>query len=281
MNSTIAEDRPSNYALSGEMELEVGLKFLNREIVMLAIKNHNIHRTAKYKVVESDQTRYVCRCKQFGDQCRWMVRVGLFKKYEGPHSLTRKAGGNCKIYGDWEESYDQLQRYFNALQVFVPGTIVDLQTRPYYVANTLDCDSVMFHKVFWSFLSFVEAFKHCKPMASVDGTHLYGKYTGTLLMGIAQDGNNNILPIAFAIVERENTDSWYFFLTNLKRHIAIQPGILLISDRHAAIKVVLKRDGCGWKHNVNFVRHIASNFTTSFKSKKAKRHLVNVAYSKT
>ncbi|RYR28413.1 hypothetical protein Ahy_B01g052529 [Arachis hypogaea] len=86
MNSTIAEDRPSNYALSGEMELEVGLKFLNREIVMLAIKNHNIHRTAKYKVVESDQTRYVCRCKQFGDQCRWMVRVGLFKKYEGPHS---------------------------------------------------------------------------------------------------------------------------------------------------------------------------------------------------
>ncbi|RYQ95740.1 hypothetical protein Ahy_B08g091083 isoform A [Arachis hypogaea] len=61
MNSTTAEDRPSNYALSGEMELEIGLKFLNRETAMLAIKNYNICRSAKYKVVESDQTRYVCR----------------------------------------------------------------------------------------------------------------------------------------------------------------------------------------------------------------------------
>ncbi|XP_016200232.1 uncharacterized protein LOC107641249 [Arachis ipaensis] len=132
----------------------------------------------------------------------------------------------ARIYGDWDESYDQLRRYFNALQAFVPGTIVDLQTVPYYIGNTLDRDSVMFHQVFWSFPSCVQAFRHCKPLVSVDGTHLYGKYAGTLLMAIAQDGNNNILPVAFALVERENTDS-------------------------------------------------------CFKSKEAKRHLVNAAYSKT
>ncbi|XP_025611678.1 uncharacterized protein [Arachis hypogaea] len=86
----------------------------------------------------------------------------------------------AKIYGDWDESYDQLRRYFNALQTFIL------------------------------------AFRNCKPLVSVDGTHLYEKYAGTLLMGIAQDGNNNILPIAFAIVERENTDSWFFFLIESK-----------------------------------------------------------------
>ncbi|RYR03129.1 hypothetical protein Ahy_B06g081963 [Arachis hypogaea] len=69
------EDRPSSYALSGEMELELVLKFLNREIAMLAVKNYNICRSAEYKVVESNQSRYVCRSKQFGYQCRWMVRV--------------------------------------------------------------------------------------------------------------------------------------------------------------------------------------------------------------
>ncbi|XP_057728687.1 uncharacterized protein LOC130944392 [Arachis stenosperma] len=187
----------------------------------------------------------------------------------------------ARIYGDWDESYNQLRRYLNALQAFVPGTIVDLQTRPYYVGNTLDRDSVMFHQVFWSFPSCIEAFRHCKPLVSVDGTHLYGKYADTLLMGIAQDGNNNILPVAFALVERENTDSWYFFLTNLRRHVATRPGVLLISDRHAAIKAALERERCGWEHNVYCVRHIASNFATSFKSKEAKRHLVNAAYSKT
>ncbi|XP_025611796.1 uncharacterized protein [Arachis hypogaea] len=181
----------------------------------------------------------------------------------------------AKIYGDREESYDQLE------DISTHCTIVDLQTRPNYVGNTLDRHSVIFHQVFWSFPSCVEAFKHCVPLVSVVGIHLYGKYARTLLMGIAQDGNNNILPIAFAIVKRENTDSWFFFLSNLKRHVTTQPRILLISDRHAAIKAALERAGCGWKHNVYYVRHIASNFATSFKSKEAKRHLVNAAYSKT
>ncbi|XP_016195681.1 uncharacterized protein LOC107636702 [Arachis ipaensis] len=57
------ENRPNNYALSGEMELEIGLKFLNRKIAMLAVKNYNLRRSAEYKVVESDQSQYVCRCK--------------------------------------------------------------------------------------------------------------------------------------------------------------------------------------------------------------------------
>ncbi|RYR31922.1 hypothetical protein Ahy_B01g056867 isoform A [Arachis hypogaea] len=343
MNSTNAEDIPSNYGLTGEMELEVGLKFLTKDAAMLAVKNYNIRRSVEFKVVESNHTRYVCRCKLFGDQCSWMVRVAKtrasrfweVRKYQGPHTCLASATSQdhaqldsnvicqhifpmvqadaticikvlqgsvesaygykvsykkvwlakqkaiARIYGDWDDSYNQLQRYFNALQTFVPGTIVDLQTRPYYVGNTLDRESVIFHQVFWSFPSCVEAFKHCKPLVSVDGTHLYGKYTGTLLMGIAQDGNNNILPIAFVLVERENTYAWYFFLTNLRRHVATQPDVLLISDRHAAIKAALEREGCGWEHNVYCVRHIASNFATNFKSKEAKRHLVSAAYSKT
>ncbi|XP_015966464.2 uncharacterized protein LOC107490204 [Arachis duranensis] len=240
MHSSNAEDRPSSYALSGEMELEIGLKFMNQESAMLATK------TITSVGVQSISVARVGRVS---------VRV-LGVLQEG---LAREAEGNRKDL--W--------------------TIVDLQMVSYYVRNTLDRDSVMFYQVFWLFPSCVQAFRHCKPLVLVDGTHLYGKYAGTLLMGIAQDGNNNILPVAFALVERENTDAWYFFLTNLRRHIATRLGVLLISDKHAAIKAALEREGCGWEHNVYYVRHIASNFTTSFKSKEAKRHLVNVAYSKT
>jgi hypothetical protein len=35
---------------------------------------------------------------------------------------------------------------------------------------------------------------------------LYEKYKGTLLMAVTQDGNNNIFPIAFALVEGETAE---------------------------------------------------------------------------
>ncbi|MED6145969.1 hypothetical protein PIB30_030188 [Stylosanthes scabra] len=72
--SASAEDGPSSYPISGELELEIGLKFNNREIAMLAVKNYNVRRSAEFKVVESDRARYVCKCKQFGEQC---ARYGL------------------------------------------------------------------------------------------------------------------------------------------------------------------------------------------------------------
>ncbi|KAL4316215.1 hypothetical protein AHAS_Ahas15G0262800 [Arachis hypogaea] len=78
-----------------------------------------------------------------------------------------------------------------------------------------------------------------------------------------------------------SVDSVYEYKASYKkRHVVTQPGILLIFDRHAAIKDALERDGCEWEHNVYYVRHIASNFTINFKSKEAKRHLVNAVYSK-
>ncbi|KAH1107044.1 hypothetical protein J1N35_010812, partial [Gossypium stocksii] len=61
----------------------------------------------------------------------------------------------------------------------------------------------------------VWAFSHYKPFVQVDETWLYRKYMQILLITIAQDGNRNLLPIAFAIVESGNVESWESFLTNL------------------------------------------------------------------
>jgi hypothetical protein len=37
-----------------------------------------------------------------------------------------------------------------------------------------------------------------------------------MLTAIAVDGNNQLLPVTFAFVESENTDSWYWFLERVK-----------------------------------------------------------------
>jgi hypothetical protein len=83
-----------------------------------------------------------------------------------------------------------------------PGTIVRLETSPTGIQG-----QVFFDRVFWAFKPCIEGFAHCKPLVQVDGTWLNGKYKGTLLLAIAQDGNNHIFPVAFAIVEGETKEA--------------------------------------------------------------------------
>ena len=55
--------------------------------------------------------------------------------------------------------------------------------------------------VFCAFHPSIEGFKHCRPILSIDGTNLYGKYKGTLMIAMGCGGNNQLFPLAFAITE--------------------------------------------------------------------------------
>nr|XP_025616263.1 uncharacterized protein LOC112708292 [Arachis hypogaea] len=112
-----------------------------------------------------------------------------------------------QIYRDWEESYAKLPRWILGMQPTMDGTVALLKTSPVHVGGEVDESTEYFHRLFWTFPPCVEAFKHCKPLISIGGTHLYGKYGETLLLAIVQDGNSNILPVAFALVEGENAES--------------------------------------------------------------------------
>jgi hypothetical protein len=58
----------------------------------------------------------------------------------------------------------------------------------------------------------VASFVHCRPIISVDVTFLIGKYKGTLMVAIGMTVENQLLPLAFALVEGENNESWSWFL---------------------------------------------------------------------
>ncbi|XP_015941095.1 uncharacterized protein LOC107466616 [Arachis duranensis] len=189
------------------------------------------------------------------------------------------------IYGDWDESYNDLPRWVLGVQLTMPGSVAVLKTSPVRVGGQVDESQAYFHRLFWTFPPCIEAFRHCKPLVSIDGTHLYGKYGGTLLIVIAQDGNSNILPVAFALVEGENAESWTFFLSHLRQHVTPQPGLLVISDRHNGIKAALEAPDGGWlppsAYRAFCIRHVAAIFALTFKGKDARRLLVNAAYAKT
>ncbi|XP_025639040.1 uncharacterized protein [Arachis hypogaea] len=96
----------------------------------------------------------------------------------------------AQIYGDCEESYNNVPKLLQALQSCCPGTVCELRALSYYDGHLMVRDCSMFDKVFWAFPSYVEAFKHYKPFVSINGTHMYGKYGGVLLIAVAQDDNS-------------------------------------------------------------------------------------------
>ncbi|KAH1254586.1 hypothetical protein GmHk_04G011007 [Glycine max] len=167
-------------------------------------------------------------------------------------------------YGDWEESYVKLSSWLTHMQNHSPGSYFQILHDNFIVGNTVSREHRQFHRVFWTFGQCKEAFNFCKPIIQVDGTHLYGKYRGTLLMVTSQDGNGGVLPLAFAVVEDKN-------------------GICLISDRHASIKFVVANEALGWQpphdYHVYCVRHIASNFNRKFNNAKQKEMLKKLGYT--
>ena len=150
------------------------------------------------------------------------------------------------VYGDWDESYAELPIWLNHMQQFSPGSFYKILTDDYIVGNSVARDVRKFCRVFWTFKQCGDAFKHCKPIIQVDGTHLYGRYKGTLLIATTQDGNGNVLPLAFAIVEGETLLAWSWFLSHLRVHVTDKQGICLISYRHRSIKSAVDNAAIGW-----------------------------------
>ena len=82
-----------------------------------------------------------------------------------------KQKGIAKMFGNWEDSYQRLQKL---LMAYIDQ---DLTTQVLYCITPTDEDNtVLLHYVFWSFYPCIDGFKYCKPVISIDGTHLYGKY---------------------------------------------------------------------------------------------------------
>jgi hypothetical protein len=74
-------------------------------------------------------------------------------------------------------------------------------------------------RVFWFFPQCVVDFTHCRPVISVDVTFLTGKYKGTLMVAVGMTAGNQLLPLAFALVEGENNKSWKWFLGLLRKQV--------------------------------------------------------------
>ncbi|KAL0340438.1 UNVERIFIED_CONTAM: hypothetical protein Sradi_4560600 [Sesamum radiatum] len=84
------------------------------------------------------------------------------------------------------------------------------------------------------------------------------------------DGNQQVLPLTFAIVDEETYPSWKWFLQQLSRYVIRgRGGMCLISDRHGGlIKAVREGSDFVSPHGVHqyCLRHVCSNFNSIIKN---------------
>lgn len=114
----------------------------------------------------------------------------------------------------------------------------------------------------------------------VDGTHLCGKYEGVMLVAAAQDGNFQIFPLAFAIVDAENDESWEWFFTQLRRCVSDQYALVIVSDRHGSIKKACEKVFPWAKQGICYY-HLQQNIVQKFKGKHMLYLVKGAAYAHT
>ncbi|XP_021771013.1 uncharacterized protein LOC110735155 [Chenopodium quinoa] len=174
-----------------------------------------------------------------------------------------------QIFGDWESSYSRLPQFMQALQQSNQGTVVIWKHKA-LVEGRYTSNMEVFERVFWAFGPCIDGFKHCMPVICIDGTHLYGKYKGTLLVATGVDGNFQVFPLAFALVEGENISSWSWFMSCLRDRVTQRDGLCVIFDRHAGIIAAMNDLNIGFTQPRAYhrfcVRHLASNLKSHVRS---------------
>lgn len=134
-----------------------------------------------------------------------------------------------KAKGTTQSSYQLLPDYLQRLVSANPGTITKLYT------ETVEGGGERFKYMFVAFGASIKGYEFMRKVVVVDGTHLKGKYAGCLLTASAQDGNYQIFPLAFAVVDSENDSSWEWFFEQLSGFVERDDELVFVSDRHTSI----------------------------------------------
>ncbi|XP_075489632.1 uncharacterized protein LOC142528465 [Primulina tabacum] len=95
-------------------------------------------------------------------------------------------------------------------------------------------DGPRFQRLYVCFTACKQGFKEsCRPVVGADGCFLKTKSGGQLLTVVGLDPNNNIFPIAYALVEGETKDSWMWFMRLLDNDIVFEnrDGWTFMSDK--------------------------------------------------
>ncbi|XP_024004127.1 uncharacterized protein LOC112081587 [Eutrema salsugineum] len=218
------------------------------------------HKQATTQVVgELIQTRFVA-----GQRGPGPIEIQRIMLQEFQVNISYWKAWRCrevaveKAFGSVSGSYSLLPSYLENLRSSNPGSVCKTEFQ-------LDKNgSKRFKYMFISFAASIAGLPYLRPVVILDGTHLVGRFGGCLICASRQDGNFQIFPIAYAVVDSENDAAYEWFFRCLQTIIKDDRGLMFISDRHSSIYSGLRKVYPSAGHGACLV-HLARNVTNRFK----------------
>ncbi|CAM0946298.1 unnamed protein product [Alopecurus aequalis] len=198
------------------------------------------------------------------------------------------------VLGDHKKQYHRIRDYLHTVIEKNPGSrcIVTTITGPTEAQLeqmkrgevVVISDSPRFHGLFFCVnaarLGFLEG---CRLFIGLDGCFINLTTGAQILAATGRDGNNNMYPLAWVVVAKEDTTNWLWFLEQLKYAIGGDCGkygpYTIMSDRQRglikAVSTVFPNSPV-----IYCLRHIYANLqTASFRGEDLKKCMDNATYS--
>ncbi|KAK9067620.1 hypothetical protein SSX86_011731 [Deinandra increscens subsp. villosa] len=185
-----------------------------------------------------------------------------------------------QVRGDYKDQYRSLRDYFLEVRKGNPGSTLLIQVE---AEGNPESSTRVFKRVYVCLKAMKDGFKACqRELLGLDGAFMKGPYPGQLLTAVGVDPNNCIYPLAYAIVEAENKDSWIWFLQCIQHDLELPSNcnFTFISDRQKGIIPALSHVFPAAEHRF-CLRHIHQNMKATWGGKLFKDKLFNCATATT
>ncbi|KAL9678290.1 hypothetical protein QQ045_016133 [Rhodiola kirilowii] len=137
------------------------------------IISNNFHMTPKYIANELwDVMTKKLRLSEEKIQARIAKDYGL--EISALKAWQAKQQTMINLFGTWDGSFADLPHLMKALVDHSLETVVKWDTKE------INGEYIQVNRVFWAFVECIHAFKHCRPILSIDGTHMYESFNGIL-----------------------------------------------------------------------------------------------------
>ncbi|XP_056846567.1 uncharacterized protein LOC108834338 [Raphanus sativus] len=177
---------------------------------------------------------------------------------------------------EYADQFAHLRGYVREIEKTNPGSSVVLET----VGNAAKED--VFDRFYVCFEKLKSSWRGtCRKIIGLDGTFLKTEVKGILLTAVGHDGNNQIFPFAWAVVQAESTDTWLWFIKRLKYDLSLGDGsnYVLLSDSSKGLISAIQSELPNAEHR-RCVKHIVENLKKKHKNKSfLKPRVWNLAWS--
>ncbi|KAL3498355.1 hypothetical protein ACH5RR_041087 [Cinchona calisaya] len=271
-------------------DLVVGQLFNNVVEFRVALKQHAIVNGFEFKCTKNDNDRVTATCVK---NCGWRIHASKFrgsltfqiKTLDGiPHRcpwVYKNKSANSRWLAQKfikQIANDPSIRVRNFKQTVKDKFNINVYENQLYRAKSKAIRTIQSeHKEqYWRLRDYCATILERNPGScalvvtkhTLYACHLKCTMGGQLMAAVARDANNQMFPVAMALVESECKDSWRWFLETLTDHIGRpqERGWIFISDRHKGLIDSIEELFPGVEHRY-CVRHMYANFKLRFEEK--------------